>query len=65
MSEPNLGHFLAMRKQTECWISTYLHLKFILLTLNHATNAGSSRRGAVETNPARNHEAVGLNPGLT
>ena len=26
---------------------------------------GSSRRGAVETNPARNHEVVGSIPGLT
>ena len=34
-------------------------------TLLEYTHVKSSRHGAVETNPTRNHEVVGSLPGLT
>ena len=34
------------------------------MAVMYQTNIRSSRRGAVETNPTRNHEVAGLIPGL-
>ena len=42
------------------WQRDYISILFQILF-----RYGSSRRGAVELNPARNHEVVGSIPGLT
>ena len=48
------------KQQTKLKWQTYPASNYI-----KSTWSGSSRRGAAETNPTRNHEVSGLIPGLT
>ena len=46
------------------YLNRNIQSKINLEKLCHKSQRRSSRRGAVETNPTRNHEAAGLFPGL-